>query len=269
MNLLKRLVTGGLLIAATAWLLFLKNPVFFSIEAALFITLALYEFFELLLKSGVPVSKYFGIAMGAFIPLLIYMEFGATQSGDVLFLVVGCLFLFVLKFFRKPDPQALFGISLTLFGLLYISWFLSFTIKLRFLPGGAMWVAYLISVTKAADIGAYSIGTLFGRHPLVPHISPKKSVEGLFGGLALSMAVSMAFAQVLPVHFGLFHLAVMGLAIGGVGQIGDLSESMMKRFCRAKDSGGIFPGFGGVLDTVDSIQFTAPLFYFHLLAYLQ
>jgi phosphatidate cytidylyltransferase len=268
-NLLKRVVTGGALIAVTAWLLFLQNPVFFSIEATLFIALALYEFFELLLKSGVPVSKYFGIGMGAVIPLVIYMEFGSTRSGEVLFLVIGCLFLFVFKFFRKPDPQALFGISLTLFGLLYISWFLSFTIKLRFLPGGAMWVAYLISVTKAADIGAYSIGTLFGRHPLVPHISPKKSVEGLFGGLFLSVAISIAFMKYLPVSFSLIHMAVMGLIIGGVGQTGDLSESMMKRFCRTKDSGGLFPGFGGVLDTVDSIQFTAPLFYFHLLAYLQ
>lgn len=268
MNLVKRLFTGALLIAGTAWLLFLDNPVFFALEAMFFITLALYEFFELLEKSGVPVSKYFGIAMGGIIPIVVFLEYGATQSGEVLFLVAGCLFLFVLKFFRKPDPQALYGISLTLFGLLYISWFLSFTLKLRFLPGGAMWVAYLISVTKSADIGAYAIGSLFGRHPLVPHISPKKSVEGLFGGLALSMIVSAAFMKALPVPLGVVHLAVMGLVIGAVGQIGDLSESMMKRFCHTKDSGGLFPGFGGVLDTVDSIQFTAPLFYFHLVSYL-
>ena len=160
------------------------------------------------------------------------------------------------------------GISLTLFGILYISWFLSFLIKIRFLEGGVIWVAYLLAVTKAGDIGAYAVGTLFGRHSLMPHISPKKSVEGTLGGLLVSALVSLSLGPTLPLNFEMFHLLVLGLLIGVIGQIGDLSESLMKRFCNAKDSGNFLPGMGGFLDAVDSILFTAPIFYFHLKIYI-
>lgn len=262
-----RIVTSILLIALTVYLLFLRDPFWFSLQVLIFTALALFEFFTLLKKVQVPVYRLFGVAMGMIIPVIVYMELGMTQSGEVLFLVLGCLFLFVLQFFHAENPKALVGIALTLFGILYISWFLSFLIKIRFLVHGEIWAAYLIAVTKAADIGAYLVGSLIGRHSLIAHISPKKSVEGLFGGLALSAAVSCAFKSILPLDFTLFHLLVMGLLIGIVAQIGDLSESLMKRFCVAKDSGNILPGMGGFLDAVDSILFTAPLFYFHLMVY--
>ena len=125
-------------------------------------------------------------------------------------------------------------------------------------------VAYLVAVTKAGDMGAYLCGSLIGKHPLMPHVSPKKSVEGVFGGLLASLAVSLAAGPYLPVPLSFIHLLILGLLIGIVGQIGDLAESLMKRFCSAKDSGAIFPGMGGILDVVDSILFTAPIFYFHL-----
>src|SRR3990167_8494319 len=80
-----------------------------------------------------------------------------SLKRQILFLVLGCLFLFILKFFHNTE-RSLVGISLTLFGILYISWFLSFLIKIRFLPDGAVWAAYLLSVTKAADVGAYLVG---------------------------------------------------------------------------------------------------------------
>jgi phosphatidate cytidylyltransferase len=206
--------------------------------------------------------------MGVVIPAIVFFELGTTASGEILFLVLGCLFLFLLQFFHKDNSQALVGISLTLFGVLYISWFLSFLIKIRFLEGGMLWIAYLLAVTKAGDIGAYTAGTLFGRHSLIPHISPKKSVEGMIGGLAGSVLVSFLLRKFLPLDFILVHVLVLGLLIGAVGQIGDLSESLMKRFCKAKDSGGLLPGMGGFLDAVDSIIFTAPIFYFHLKIYL-
>ncbi len=266
-KLAERVLTSAVLLGVTALILFRGGPFLFSLEVTLFVALALHEFLQLLKKDGVPVSTHFGLATGIVIPLAVYTEFGLTQSGEILFLVLGCLFLFVLKFFRN-NPQSLVGISLTLFGVLYISWFLSFLIKIRFLPGGVLWVAYLIAVTKAADIGAYIIGTAFGRHTFAPHISPKKSVEGLVGGLAASLAASVAFQPYLPAHFSVAHAAVLGLLIGTLGQIGDLSESLLKRFCHAKDSGGLLPGMGGVMDAVDSILFTAPILYFHLKVYL-
>ena len=99
---------------------------------------------------------------------------------------------------------------------------------------------------------------------MISHISPKKTVEGFFGGVCLSVAVSAIFYQYLPIHWSLPHMMVIGVLIGIVGQIGDLSESLMKRSCNAKDSSSLLPGMGGILDAVDSVLFTAPIFYFHL-----
>ncbi len=268
-KLLKRIFTSLALIGVSAYILFFMTPFYFSLEVIVFIALALFEFFTLLQDAKIPAYRLFGIAMGIVIPAIVYMELGLTQSGEVLFLVLGCLFLFLLQFFhKKSSPQALTAIALTLFGILYISWFLSFLIKIRFLEGGIVWVAYLLAVTKAEDIGAYTIGTLFGRHSLVPHISPKKSIEGMFGGLAASIIASVSLQAYLPLRFELPHLIILGFLIGAVGQVGDLSESLMKRFCNAKDSGSLLPGMGGILDAVDSILFTAPIFYFHLKIYL-
>jgi len=264
----RRVATSTVLIGGIAAVLFRGNVFVFSVVVTVFSGLALYEFLTLLRNdAGIPVSMVAGMLMGVAIPIVVYLEYGYTQSGEILFLVFGCLFLFVLQFFRSTK-QSLIGIALTLFGILYVTWFLSFLIKIRFLYGGVAWVAYLIAVTKAADIGAYCVGTLVGRHPLIPHISPKKSVEGLFGGFAFSVLASLAIRPHLPIVFSIPHAVILGFFIAMLGQIGDLSESLMKRFCNAKDSGGLLPGMGGVMDAVDSVLFTAPIFYFHLKIYL-
>ena len=264
MKLYKRLLTGAALIAVSAYVIFWGDEFWFSLEVIVFTALALYEFFGLMRKARVPVYRFFGVSMGVIIPLIVYMELGHTQSGEILFLVLGCLFLFVLQFFHKNNSEALVGIALTLFGILYVSWFLSFLIKIRFMHGGVMWAAYLLAVTKGSDIGAYAVGSLIGRHPLILHISPKKTIEGTAAGIFSSCAVSWAMGPYLPMAIAPGHLLVMGFVIGIVGEIGDLSESLMKRFCNAKDSGALLPGMGGFLDIVDSVLFTAPLFYFHL-----
>ena len=128
-------------------------------------------------------------------------------------------------------------------------------------------LAYLILVTKSGDIGTYFIGKRLGKHSLIPRISPKKTVEGALGGLLFSVVVSLASIGFLPV-FSLLHLFVMGLILGVLAQIGDLSESLIKRDCGAKDSGRTLPGLGGVLDITDSILFTAPIFYFYVKVFM-
>ncbi len=268
MKLLQRLIASAVCISIFVGLLFFCPPVWFCLFVVILIGLALFEFFTMLRHHSAPSYRLFGVAIGTLIPLVVYMEQGVTRSGEVLFIILASIFLFLLQFSRKNNVDALVGISLTLFGILYVSWFASFVIKLRFLPGGVIWVAYLVAVTKAADMGAYAFGSLFGRHPLIPHISPKKSVEGFFGGLFLSTAVSAALGPYLPIYFKLPHLMVLGVLIGMVGQIGDLSESLMKRYCETKDSGVLLPGIGGVMDLTDSILFTAPIFYFHLALFL-
>ena len=264
MKLFKRFFTGAVLFAGVFFILFWAGKPVFCVAILFFVGAALFEFFTLLRESKVPSFRLFGVAIGLVIPVLVSMEQGSTHSGEVIFLILACLFLFLLQFTRTDNSQALVGIALTLFGILYVSWFLSFLIKMRFLPGGSLWVGYLIAVTKAGDIGAYCFGSLAGRTKLLPHVSPNKTVEGFWGGLFFSVLVAFLLRPFLPIIFNRPHALLLGVIIGLLGQIGDLSESLMKRFCAAKDSGRLLPGMGGVLDIVDSILFTAPIFYFHL-----
>ena len=96
----------------------------------------------------------------------------------------------------------------------------------------------------------------------MPHISPKKTIEGALGGLVFSILGGLACKGLLP--FGYGQLLVISVSLGILGQLGDLSESLLKRDCQVKDSGNIFPGMGGILDEIDSLLFTAPVFYFIL-----
>lgn len=264
MNLLVRTGTSAVLIGLCAAAILMPSPALFGACVFAFTGVGLYEFFTLMKAAKFPVYRMFGVSMGLIVTVAVFLGEGITRSGEVLFLVLGCLFLFVIQFSRKNNVDALIGIALTLFGILYVSWFLSFILKIRFLEDGQRWVAYLICVTKSTDIGAYLVGSAIGRHPLIPHVSPKKSVEGLIGGLALAAVVSVVWGNFLPHTFSLPHLIVLGILLGIIGQIGDLSESLMKRFCGAKDSGKLLPGMGGALDLIDSVLFTAPIFYFHL-----
>lgn len=264
LNQAQRVVVGTLLAAGVMVGLWWGPIWFWSFGVAVVSALGCRELLELLHARGVQVYRTFGIAMCALIPLVVYDAGGGTRAGEVLFIVLACFGLFLIQFLRGENPRALEGIALTLFSILYIGWFMSHLIKLRFLPDGHVWIAYLILVTKVGDIAAYVVGSCFGRHGLIPHISPKKSVEGTVAGLGASMAVSAAFAGHLPSPLTVLQLAGMGLVTGIVAQCGDLSESLIKRYCGAKDASTLLPGLGGLLDVLDSVLFTAPLFYFFL-----
>jgi len=169
----------------------------------------------------------------------------------------------MMQFKRRQNSGAIVDISTTIFGIIYVSWFLSFLIKIRYLDNGFGLLALILIITKLGDIGAYLIGGRFGKTPLMPRISPKKSVEGAIGGLLFSVLGSLACKEL--VRFSFMHLLAVGLFLGILAQLGDLSESMMKRDCQVKDSSNIIPGIGGILDLTDSLLFTAPVFYFYII----
>jgi phosphatidate cytidylyltransferase len=126
---------------------------------------------------------------------------------------------------------------------------------------------YLMVVTKFSDMGAYVFGSLFGRHPFAPHISPKKTWEGFFGALVLSSLGSYWLYALIPARLAVLRLedvVILGLLLGVGAVVGDLAESIIKRSTHAKDSSRILPGIGGTLDLIDSLLFTAPLMYFYL-----
>jgi phosphatidate cytidylyltransferase len=128
-------------------------------------------------------------------------------------------------------------------------------------------VLWLILVTKFSDMGAYLTGSLIGKHPLVPHISPKKTWEGFFGALVFSVLGGFLLLWLIPEKLSVlrpFDAVALGLVLGFAAIVGDLAESIIKRSADVKDSGNFLPGIGGALDLIDSLLFTAPLLFFYL-----
>jgi phosphatidate cytidylyltransferase len=186
--------------------------------------------------------------------------------------VVLVAFLAEMAVFVEPGG-AVVRIALAAWGAAYLGVLPSFLAQLRWLPGGEgegdsrgmASVALAVFVPKCCDIGAYFTGRLLGRHRMAPVLSPKKTWEGLAGGLALSVLTAWAIHRYLPgLPMNDLSAAGFGLAVGIAGVLGDLAESMIKRDCRQKDASQALPGFGGVLDVVDSILFAAPVAYWWL-----
>ena len=262
-KLTKRVITAISIILFVGFGLFLLPRWFYALVVILLIAGGLNEFYGLIEKKGIFIYKYFGVFIGVLIPLSIYFRFEPTKGWEMFFIAASTLIFFVLQFIRKDSSQAIVGISTTMFGIFYISWFFSFLIKIRFLPYGTYFAAFLLLVTKMGDVGAYVIGKSIGKHTLIPRISPKKTLEGSLGGLGFSLAAALLSKLYLP-FIPVIHLIAMGIIIGFVAQLGDLCESLIKRDCQVKDSGANIPGLGGILDVIDSIIFATPIFYCYL-----
>jgi phosphatidate cytidylyltransferase len=180
-------------------------------------------------------------------------------------------FLYEMAVYQGTDG-AVVRCALFVWMLAYLGLLPAFLVQLRFWPAdaprpelhGAAALALVIFVPKCGDIGAYFTGRYLGRHPMTPRLSPKKTWEGLAGGLAASMVTALVLNLLVPMFRWPAEAALFGLAVGTVGVLGDLAESMIKRDCGAKDASQVVPGFGGILDVVDSVLFAAPLAYWWL-----
>lgn len=267
-----RLITGITLTIVGGVTLFTLPAWAFAILILLFVGLGLNELFSVIENKEIGINKRLGIVLGVLVVIATYFDYKIPYNWSFLFIPAICLVIFLVQF-TKRDSRAILSISTIFFGLVYVAWFLSFFIRIRMMPMGSEalrrgLVAYLILVTKSGDIAAYFIGRKFGKHKLIPRISPNKTIEGSIAGLFFSVIISLACVSFLP-SFSLLHLAILGIVLGVVAQIGDLSESLIKRDCETKDSGKSLPGLGGVLDMVDSFLFAAPIFYFYIRVFMK
>jgi len=165
----------------------------------------------------------------------------------------------------RESQQAIVGMAGTLLAVMYVGQLAWFMVALRVKDGewftGTIWhVVLLLLAVKFTDIGAFFVGRSFGKHKLIPWLSPGKTWEGLLGGLVFAGAIGALCATQIT-GMGWERGLLFGVIIGGVGQMGDLFESMMKRDAEVKDSGSAVPGFGGVLDIIDSPLLAAPVAY--------
>ena len=193
----------------------------------------------------------------------------ATPWMALVVLFVGALiaaFLLEMRRYTGTPGEAVPRLALTVFAVAYLGVLPCFFAQMRWLSPDAtvsgLMLALVVFVPKCNDIGAFFTGTFLGRHKMTPTLSPKKTWEGFAGGMTTGAAVAVAFSFLGPVFtHGALEAVGFGLAVGVAGVLGDLAESLLKRDGGAKDAAKSIPGFGGVLDVIDSVLFAAPVAY--------
>jgi phosphatidate cytidylyltransferase len=188
---------------------------------------------------------------------------GERPSIDwYLFLFVLGLAMFIL-WTKRPLVEALPAAGISSGAILLVAFPLSYAVALHGLPRiGPKLLLFALVITWAADSTAYFVGRAMGKHPLAPHISPKKTWEGSIGSMVGSLLVAWAFSYWIRIPLG--HLVAMAVIGNVAGQIGDLLESAYKRSAGVKDSGGLLPGHGGVLDRIDALILCIPVIWYYV-----
>jgi phosphatidate cytidylyltransferase len=185
--------------------------------------------------------------------------------------VTAFILLEICRYDKDASKRVIERLAVAVLGLTYVGLLMSFVVRLRLQPEGIFPLVLTLVVVKMADTGAYTVGRLIGRHKLAPKLSPGKTIEGFFGGLVFSVLGAILVAYLFgadiatpivgPEHRP-FRFVGFALVVGAVGVAGDLIESLLKRDFGRKDSSDWMPGFGGVLDLVDSPLLAAPFAWF-------
>jgi len=281
-----RLILGPALIAlliGACWADVALPGVWLGIISLITVALASGEAVELSRSAGMtPVAPLvhvgnFAIVACAWLPLLCWGKALQIDPTALLFApaaaLTACLLVTLLVEivrYRHAGGETR-RLAATVWPLCYVGLLFSFLVLLRSLHAGAAGVVMLlamVTVVKMGDTGAYTVGRLVGRHKLAPHLSPGKTIEGALGGLVFSsfgawLVLSWIWPRVVggePARWT--EWLAFGILVGVAGMLGDLAESLLKRDAAMKDSSRWLPGFGGVLDIVDSLLFAAPVAYF-------
>ncbi|MCI0745704.1 MAG: phosphatidate cytidylyltransferase [Verrucomicrobia subdivision 3 bacterium] len=281
----RRLISSTVLWSLVIGALFtekLFSDVVFIIVMLLIAGFGLDEFYALCQKRSLVTFKVWGMfaGLGMMLSTWLYLSgyLVATKSPtqansfETSILIVFVLGLCLRQFISRSNTMGIVAISTTLFGLMYVPWLLNFFQKINYYPfehqkSGHFYLLYFIAITKFSDLGAYVVGSLIGKHKMIPRISPGKTWEGFGGAIFTSTLLSVLFVRFGSEYFqGMtyFHAIVLGVLLSAAAVVGDLIESLFKREAGVKDSGRFFPGIGGMLDLMDSLLFNAPLMYLYI-----
>ncbi len=228
--------------------------------------ICLFEFYNIVEKNGFAPFKVSGIIGGIIVFLGLWLSTYEERLKPIytciLFPIV--FWLFFVQALKRGIEDTIKNVSVTVFGIIYICFFLSFIMLIRHMPNGLSVIIIVLMLTKGGDIGGYLFGRKFGRHKF-SSFSPNKTIEGaafaLFSSLMIAIGLnSLPGMTVLPIYL----IVPFGLLVGASGIIGDLIESIIKRDMAVKDSSGAIPAFGGLLDILDSLLISIPVAYFFL-----
>jgi phosphatidate cytidylyltransferase len=259
---LKRLISALCILPPLVLIVRFGSSFHFLLLLTGVIGLGLLEFYRMLSAKGLPCWRWLGVASGMALPLAFYIG-GMANPAAVAAIII--LALMIGLFARQELVTSVQSLAFTLLGVFYVGWLLSYVLLLRLLSDGPYYVFYIFTVVWLGDAAALVGGTLMGRHKLAPAISPHKTVEGAVGGILGSLC-GATLGGLWPLgYFTLRQCLAVGVILAVLGQLGDLSESLLKRSTGIKDSGMLIPGHGGILDKVDGILFGAPALYYYVL----
>ncbi len=286
-NLTLRLITAVILIPPLLYVIW-QGGVWVLGTVLVITTIAIAEFYDMIEAKGAEPLRSFGMTAAAALQVIAFL---GSEYLATLMLSAVLLGVMVAQLGKAKIAEALASISGTFFGVFYVGWLLSHAIVLRNYDAqvalrfgaeaaegldpqvGFFYLLFTIVVVIGGDAGAYFAGRAYGKRKLAPKISPNKTVEGAIGAVASGVffgcALKFFFDAQLPAlssGFGYGFCVALCVVLAVVGILGDLVESLLKRDAKVKDSGGLLPGTGGVLDRIDSNLLAIPVMYYLLLA---
>ncbi len=271
---MKRILTGAVLIALVAALIFFDIPWLITTFSAVVALLAALEFRGLALKADAGFPVWWTVSS-----IILFFVAGALQPFELAAVIsLAMLVLFVWSSFRSPLPRVLHETGAGLLLLMYIAYPLSLVPRILAAEDGTALLLFLFLCVWCGDIAALYIGKNFGRRKLAPSLSPNKTWEGAIASIAGSVLFGMALiaggnwlmargSSFTRLHTAepWWHFLLLAIALNLAAQLGDLVESALKRGVGVKDSGTLLPGHGGVLDRIDALLLAAPVLWFAIL----
>ncbi|MFV0438233.1 MAG: phosphatidate cytidylyltransferase [Desulfopila sp.] len=263
---MKRTVPGLLLAVGWVVLLVAGSSLHFYLAMLLITAICAGEYLKMVMKPALGTLANLLLLCALSLPVVLVCpvdaEIAALPGVGLFsaFFLVTLFFLHRYAYFDNTYEQY----CKVVFGVVYVGVLASYLVLLRRLPEGGSWLVVLTAVTAGSDSGAYFVGSACGRHRLCPAISPKKTIEGALGGLVCGLVAAFFAAILLFERVDWLLLVPAAVVLTGVGIVGDLTESIVKRGTGTKDSGTLLAGHGGVLDRIDSLLLAAPVLYYLL-----
>jgi phosphatidate cytidylyltransferase len=259
----RRTATAAILIALLLPAVYLGEWPYFLLAAA-FLGIAAWEYSEMFGAMAFRPSR--PLVVGGVLAILAARTYWPAAAPTVL---TACILLAVsahlLAFERGREPAAL-DLVITLGGIAYLGWVGAYLADIRNLPDGLWWCALVFPIVWLADSAAYFVGVRFGRHKMAVRLSPGKSWEGYIAGVIVGTAsagvLAYLFAAYGPLDLALWKGILLGFVLSTLTTLGDLGESLFKRFAGWKDSGSVLPGHGGAFDRIDSLIWAGVLGYY-------
>lgn len=265
-KLASRVIVAIILIPLLVLVAIVGGPYYLGV-VCLMLGIAAWEFSQLFARGGYSPATW--ILVPGVVLIAAARYFWGFKYSDAIFagLTLAALAYHTFRYKEGEETSAV-DFTITMGGLMYIGWLGSYVISLRFIEDGFWWLLLAIPTISIGDAGAYFIGNAFGRHKLVPKVSPNKTVEGYIGGVISAILGGLLLAYLWGLRvpaISLEHGLVLGIVLGIFAPIGDFAESMLKRQFGVKDTGKIFAAHGGMLDRLDSWIWGGVISYYVIL----